>query len=98
MTAGRDLIIIAASYLLGCFTSGYYLVRWRTGQDIRREGSRSSGATNVGRSIGRVGFVLTFFLDFAKGAIAVWVAAEFDLNPLAISLVLLAVILGHIFP
>jgi len=90
--------MIAASYLLGCFTSGYYLVRWRTGQDIRREGSRSAGATNVGRSLGRVGFLLTFFIDFAKGAFAVWMAVQFDLSPFAISLVLLAVILGHIYP
>src|SRR4030095_2596013 len=36
-----DFFLIAACYCLGCFTSGYYWVRWRTGQDVRQLGSGS---------------------------------------------------------
>jgi len=41
-----------SAYLLGCCTTGYYLVRWRTGQDIRQLGSGSVGARNVSRVLG----------------------------------------------
>jgi hypothetical protein len=27
--------LVLGAYALGCFTTGYYLVRWRTGRDIR---------------------------------------------------------------
>jgi len=41
--------VVAGSYVLGCFATGYYLVRQRTGQDIRELGSRSTGrATPAG--------------------------------------------------
>ena len=36
-----------AAYALGCFTTGYYLVRWRTGQDVREAGSGSKGMLAV---------------------------------------------------
>ena len=51
--------IALSAYLLGCFTTGYYLVRMRTGQDIRELGSGSVGAKNVGRILGWRGFLTT---------------------------------------
>jgi glycerol-3-phosphate acyltransferase PlsY len=59
---------VLGAYLLGCFAIGYYLVRARTGKDIREIGSGSTGARNVGRVLGKPGFVLTAFGDFGKGA------------------------------
>src|SRR5690242_19700244 len=58
-------------YIFGCFTTGYYLVRWRTGQDIRELGSGSCAGRNVGRQLGKAGFFLTVLGDFWKGAFAV---------------------------
>src|SRR5205809_904104 len=49
----KETLVMLLGYALGCFTSGYYLVRWRTGDDIRWLGSGSVGATNVGRILGR---------------------------------------------
>ena len=87
------------AYFLGCFAVGYYLVRARTGNDIRELGSGSVGARNVGRVLGKSGFVLTVLGDLTKGALAVWFAAEFtNYNRLAMAMATLAVVAGHIWP
>src|SRR5262245_64567791 len=80
---GREMLVMLAGYALGCFTSGYYLVRWRTGEDIRLLGSGSVGATNVSRVLGWPGFCLTVSSDFAKGMLAVWLTDYFRINPTA---------------
>jgi glycerol-3-phosphate acyltransferase PlsY len=90
--------ILTASYSLGCFTSGYYLVRWRLGQDIRETGSGNVGARNVGRLLGAPGFLATTAGDFAKGALAVWIALEFTHDLRLAGLAMLTVVLGHIWP
>ena len=64
------------AYLLGCFATGYYLVRARTGHDLRKSESGSVGARNAGRVLGKTGFVVTLLGDFGKGALAVWIARE----------------------
>ncbi len=87
-----------AAYLLGCFATGYYLVRARTGRDIREFESGSTGARNVGRVLGRSGFALTVLGDFGKGALAVWSAQEWTLNRHVAALAMLAVVVGHIWP
>lgn len=89
---------IALSYLLGSISIGYWLVQLRSGKDIRRLGSHSTGATNVGRELGRSGFALTLLGDLAKGALAVWAAVALGLAPWAVSATLIAVIAGHIWP
>jgi acyl phosphate:glycerol-3-phosphate acyltransferase len=80
MFTGIELSMILCSYLLGCCTAGYYWMRLRTGQDIRRLGSGNVGARNVGRSLGTSGFAVTFFFDFLKGALAVWLARWMELG------------------
>ena len=40
---------VCLSYLLGGVMPGYWLVRVRTGGDVREHGSGGTGATNVGR-------------------------------------------------
>ena len=90
--------VLAGSYVLGCFSTGYYLVRKRTGQDIRELGSGSTGARNAGRALGRQGFFLTMAGDMAKGGLTVWLTlALTDSHWLAL-LALLAVVAGHVWP
>jgi len=89
---------VLGAYLLGCFTIGYYLVRARTGGDIREIESGSTGARNVGRVLGKPGFVLTMLGDFGKGALAVWGAREWTNDNLFAALAMLAVVAGHIWP
>src|SRR5439155_26355495 len=87
-----------AGDVLGCFTSVYYLVRWRTGGDIRLLGSGSVGATNVSRVRGLPGFCLMVSCDFGKGMLAVWLAEYFRINPTATVLTMLAVTTGLVWP
>jgi glycerol-3-phosphate acyltransferase PlsY len=86
------------AYLLGCIATGYYLVRARTGRDIREMNSGSTGARNVGRVLGKAGFALTVLGDFGKGALAVWGAYEWSRNHHLAALAILAVAAGHIWP
>jgi glycerol-3-phosphate acyltransferase PlsY len=89
---------VLGAYLLGCFATGYYLVRARTGKDIREIESGSTGARNVGRVLGKPGFVLTVFGDFGKGALAVWSAWEWTNNHHLAAAAVLAVVAGQIWP
>src|SRR5215212_2060468 len=90
--------LMLGAYLLGCFTTGYYLLKMRSGQDIRALGSGSVGARNVGRVLGSTGFIVTLLGDFAKGAFAVWAATHFTKDDRLIALSMLAVVVGHVWP
>lgn len=98
----QDLLVAGAclvgAYALGCFATGYYLVRAKTGQDVRTLGSGNIGARNVGRLLGRTGFWLTLAGDFAKGALAVLAADYFCRQNHFAMLAFLAVVVGHIWP
>ncbi len=86
------------AYALGCFATGYYLVRARARQDIRELGSGSIGARNVGRVLGRSGFLLTLLGDIGKGALAVLAARHFSSNDLFAAVAMLFVVVGHVWP
>jgi glycerol-3-phosphate acyltransferase PlsY len=90
--------IFLAAYALGCLTTGYYLVRRRTGQDLRILGSGSIGARNVSRLLGWRGFLVTVLGDFGKGALAVWAARHFTADDRLVVLAMLAVVAGHVWP
>jgi len=94
----RDVMAVVVAYSLGCVQTGYYLVRAVTGQDLRSIGSGVTGARNVGRVLGRRGFVLTLLVDGGKGALAVAVAGWLGASPLAEAAALLAVAVGHVWP
>jgi glycerol-3-phosphate acyltransferase PlsY len=89
---------VLVAYLLGCFATGYYLVRARTGRDIREIESGSTGARNVGRVLGKSGYLFTVLGDMAKGALAVWIASEWTNNHHLAVLAMLAVVVGQIWP
>ncbi len=92
------LVCAAGSYALGCFATGYYLVRVRTGRDIREFESGNIGARNVGRLLGKSGFIITTLGDAVKGALAVGAVKYFTGNNLLAALSVLFVVIGHIWP
>lgn len=91
-------LVLIISYALGCVATGYYLIRLRTGQDLRKLHSGSTGARNVSRTLGKAGFLFTLLGDALKGAVAVGVARYLEVGDWGIALALLAVVAGHIFP
>lgn len=93
-------LTLITAYLLGCLTPGYYLVRWRTGQDLRAVGSGGVGATNTGRVLGNWGFLAVGIGDAAKAALAVGLARWlFGHGPDWVwMLALIAVVMGHVWP
>ncbi len=90
--------LIPLCFLLGSLPFGAWIVRLRTGKDVREMGSGNIGATNVLRTTGKVEGLLTLALDIAKGALAVWLAERWtEGNPAWMSLAAVAVMLGHGF-
>jgi glycerol-3-phosphate acyltransferase PlsY len=94
----KDIICILIAYLLGGICTGYYLVRLKANLDIRDLGSGGVGGRNVGRVLGRPGLIITLAGDSLKGIVAVALARKFEIAEPAVSLVLVAVIAGHIWP
>src|SRR5205823_2574598 len=90
--------IALGAYILGCFTTGYYLVRLCRGADIRELGSGNVGAKNVGRTLGWIGFAMTLLGDLAKGAFVVWAARYLAKDDRLVLLAMLAVVAGHVWP
>ena len=90
--------IALGAYILGCFTTGYYLVRLCRGADIRELGSGNVGAKNVGRTLGWIGFTMTLVGDLAKGALVVTAARYFTKDDRLVVLAMLAVVAGHVWP
>src|SRR6185295_719670 len=48
--------------------------------------------------LGRLGFITTALLDFAKGAVAVWTSLRVTQNDQLAVLAMVAVVAGHIWP
>jgi glycerol-3-phosphate acyltransferase PlsY len=92
------VIVLVASYVLGCFVSAYYVTRWRRGVDIRASGSGNAGARNMARVYGLTDAVITLLLDALKGAIAVVAGLALVGPDWAGAAALLAAIIGHIWP
>jgi glycerol-3-phosphate acyltransferase PlsY len=93
-----DSVIILSAYLFGGLSPGYLLVRLMRGVDLRTVGSGSLGARNVGRILGRKGFYFTLTLDILKGMLIVLLARVLEFPPGIVGVVVVAVIVGHIWP
>ena len=93
------VLTIVVAYLIGSIPTGYIIVKTKTGDDIRKIGSGSTGATNVKRVLGKNWFFATLLLDAFKGALPVILAKIFITAGvkmgLAPVLAAVAVIIGH---
>lgn len=65
---------LAAAYLLGSIPTAYLAGRWFFGLDIREHGSRSVGATNALRVLGKAPALGVLLIDILKGVAAVALA------------------------
>jgi acyl phosphate:glycerol-3-phosphate acyltransferase len=94
----QAILVALACYAIGCVAGGYYLVRMRTGRDMRAIGSGSVGARNVSAVLGKWGFMATLLWDIAKGCAVVWAVRRFSADERLVALALLMVVVGHIWP
>jgi glycerol-3-phosphate acyltransferase PlsY len=88
------------AYFVGAIPFGYLIFRLGGGdqKDIRRLGSRSTGATNVLRLKGWRYAIPVAVLDILKAALPVWLALRvFDDRRIALTAAFL-IVLGHCYP
>jgi len=89
---------IAASYLLGAIPTSFLVGKLFKGVDLREQGSRNLGATNLYRTLGWKYAVPVGLFDVAKGALPVVLlgprAPEIALFPVYCGV---AAIIGHAF-
>lgn len=98
MNLAGYLALAVGAYLLGALPTGYLVGRAGRGVDVRQYGSGSTGATNVMRLLGPLGFVLVFIGDFGKAFLAIWGAGALGGGPAGQALAGLMVLIGHNWP
>ncbi|MGB4654276.1 MAG: glycerol-3-phosphate 1-O-acyltransferase PlsY [Bacteroidales bacterium] len=96
---------IILSYLIGSFSSAYWIGKWFFGINIKEEGSKNAGATNTFRLLGTGPAIIVLLIDFAKAFIAVkYIPYLFENTSTVISnidyqiILGFAVVMGHVFP
>ena len=93
---------VLLAYLIGSLSSAIIVCRFFRLPDPRTQGSGNPGATNALRIGGKKVALLVFLGDFLKGLLPVLLACYIIHTQLynnnIISLIALAVILGHIYP
>jgi glycerol-3-phosphate acyltransferase PlsY len=92
------VIAIVIAYLLGSFSSAIVTCRLLGLPDPRTHGSGNPGASNVLRIGGKKAAIFTLLGDVLKGFIPVLVARLLGLDHLTVALVMLAAVLGHLYP
>jgi glycerol-3-phosphate acyltransferase PlsY len=78
---GYSLVVLVVGYVLGATPTGYWAGKLLQGIDLREHGSKSTGATNVLRTLGKVPALVVLLVDIFKGAAAVWFARWFYTLP-----------------
>jgi len=92
------LFAVAGAYLVGCFSTAYYLLRLLGRGDIREQGSGTAGARNAGRLVGPGAFAAVLALDVVKGMLPVAAGRGLGLDDGWLGAVAFAVVLGHVVP
>jgi glycerol-3-phosphate acyltransferase PlsY len=93
-----ELLLVAATYLVGSIPSALLVVWLMVGKDVRREGSGNIGATNAARVAGPVAGIIVTVMDVAKGSVPMWLMTVFNPSSAWLAATLLAAVAGHCFP
>lgn len=89
-------VLLLIIYLVGTIPVGMVVARAR-GVDITSVGSKSVGATNVARSVGKVAGIITLIGDVLKGVAGVLLGALFFESSSGPSIAGFFVVAGHCF-
>jgi glycerol-3-phosphate acyltransferase PlsY len=94
----QNLFAILAGYLIGSIPFAYIFAKWRTGKDLRNEGSGNIGTLNSYEVTGsRTVGVLTLIFDVLKGVVPTWLAMLYFSDAVVLPLAV-ALVVGHCFP
>ena len=93
----NPVFYVLTAFFLGSLPFGHWLALIR-GIDLRNQGSGNTGATNVGRVLGKKWGIFVFVLDLGKGWIAVALAKSVGNLPETWSVTVgVFAVLGHVF-
>ena len=93
----NPVFYVLTAFFLGSLPFGYWLALLR-GVDLRKQGSGNTGATNVGRVLGKKWGIFVFVLDLGKGWIAVALAQRIGNLPETWTVTVgVFAVLGHVF-
>ena len=93
----NPVFYVLIAFFLGSLPFGHWLALVR-GVDLRSHGSGNTGATNVGRVLGKKWGIFVFVLDLGKGWIAVDLAQRIGNLPETWSVTVgVFAVLGHVF-
>ncbi len=96
-----NILFVIGSYLLGAIPFGL-LIGKMAGVDVRLEGSRNIGATNVSRLLGKKFGLMTLVCDVAKGYLpmlaASWFLPDGESKMYLVPLCGVLAVVGHMFP
>ncbi len=93
----NPVFYVLTAFFLGSLPFGHWLALAR-GIDLRNQGSGNTGATNVGRVLGKKWGIFVFVLDLGKGWIAVALAKSVGNLPETWSVTVgVFAVLGHVF-
>ena len=97
MLENYTFIVIMLFYIIGSIPFAVVISKIFSLPDPRSYGSYNPGATNVMRSGNKIAGFLTFFFDFAKGFLPIFIL---NTNSVAYSMLCVlaaAIIMGHVF-
>jgi len=91
-------VMLLLAYLIGATPTSYVVGKLGRGIDLREQGSKNLGATNVYRVLGWAYAIPVALIDVAKGAIPVVILGPWANGPAWFTVALgLAAVVGHIF-
>ena len=91
------VLTLLISYFVGTISGSYIIGNIFLNKDIRKYGSGNAGTTNAMRVLGKKAGVLTFAIDFLKGALVTIIIRKLFGNEF-VPLGILGAGLGHDFP
>ena len=92
------ILACVLAYLLGSLSGGIIISRIAHGPDLHTVGSKSTGASNVQRTMGWKYGLITFFFDAAKGVLSCWISQLICGTHMAALLAGLFCVIGHNWP
>jgi len=98
------IIMAVIAYLIGSISFSVIISKKFANIDVRNEGSKNAGTTNVLRTVGKKAAALTLVCDISKGLVSVLIGFVIGLfakdnNPaILVEIAALFAVFGHMFP